>query len=102
MEIKFEQRLREILAEYPNADPEKVKAALQAHPTASNYSIAILSGVSFEEAERVYNLKTQGAKEFQPKYSYADPEKVEALIKRYKELEQAKEERKALKDKDLH
>lgn len=30
MKIEFEQRLRGILAEHPNADPKKVKAALRA------------------------------------------------------------------------
>lgn len=102
METKFEQRLREVLAEYPNADPEKVKAALQAQPGASNYYVAILSGVSFEEAERVYKRKTLGAKGYQLKYSYVDPERVEALLKRLEEWEKAKEERAVLKDKDLH
>ncbi len=102
METKFEQRLREVLAEYRNADPEKVKAALQAHPGASNYYVAILSGVSFEEAERVYKRMTLGAKGYQLKYSYVDPERVEALLKRLEEWEKAKEERAALKDKDLH
>lgn len=102
MEAKFEQRLREVLGEYPDADPEKVKAAIHAQPHGSNYYLAILSGVSFEEAERIYRRNTQGATGYQPKYIKPDPEKVKALLKRLEAWKKALEERKALKDKDLH
>ncbi len=97
METKFELRLREVLAEYPNADPEKVKAALHAQPEASNYYVAILSGVSFEEAERVYRANTLG-KGFQLKYSYVDQEKVEWLLRRVRRWKKWKQLRKSWGD----
>jgi hypothetical protein len=108
METKFERRLREVLTEYPDIDPEKASQVLRAQPGVSNYYIAILSGVNFEEAEKKWrlNMPKEKKEEFQLKYSQQpSQEGVDyclRLLQQRKERLQAQKERAALKDKDLH
>lgn len=53
METEFEQRLLEILAEYPEIDPGRAALALKGQPEATNKQIALLSKARPEEAHQV-------------------------------------------------
>jgi hypothetical protein len=52
METKFEQRLREILTEYPEIDPARATLPLKDQPEATNEQIAQLSRFRPGEAGR--------------------------------------------------
>jgi hypothetical protein len=50
---KFEKRLGEVLAAYPDLDPERVSQVLRAQPQAVNQDIAVLSRLNPEEINQV-------------------------------------------------